>query len=353
MKVKCPGCKTPLNIPDHLVGKPAKCKCGKVFKCSAQPKQPAVNQSVKTPVANNSFRVVCPNCSKTLNVPENRRGQKFNCPCGQALQTKATLEKQANPATPSNNEDNLFGDLDLSSVATFQPARPAKQNQSQAIGGSSSEEALLQSYLENSSHQEANKLRSQETLTGGDQGCVLVSINNLSINREDGNVGGTVSVTNLTGARLNDFFIKIEFIANNMEVGEFVEDAGMIDAGSSRHWPLDCYFSRWLKSGVPFSEWHVVCSSAGEGLNVRLGDVTLNKSSCFVVTAAAGDSDAPLVNRYRVYRDRYLLPRQSGKILIFAYYQIGPWAAAIIRRSTALQRIAFQLLSKFADVLKI
>ena len=52
MQAKCPACSTLLNIPDHLAGKPVKCQCGKVFKCSP-PKRKA-SFSKETPKSQNS-----------------------------------------------------------------------------------------------------------------------------------------------------------------------------------------------------------------------------------------------------------------------------------------------------------
>jgi len=97
MQAKCPACNTLLNIPDHLAGKPVKCQCGKVFKCSAPKKRPAVTQPAKQPAAKKSFRITCPKCNKALNVEEKLLGQMVQCPCGTKLQTKAAGSSNTSP----------------------------------------------------------------------------------------------------------------------------------------------------------------------------------------------------------------------------------------------------------------
>jgi prepilin-type N-terminal cleavage/methylation domain-containing protein len=51
---------------------------------------------------------------------------------------------------------------------------------------------------------------------------------------------------------------------------------------------------------------------------------------CFVTTAAYGDSDHPVVEMLRQFRDRVLLPTDPGKAFVRFYYEVGPSLAAAI-----------------------
>ena len=52
---------------------------------------------------------------------------------------------------------------------------------------------------------------------------------------------------------------------------------------------------------------------------------------CFVTTAAYGDADHPVVELFRQFRDRILLPTNPGKALVRFYYEVGPSLAAAIK----------------------
>lgn len=101
MQAKCPACSRLLNFPDHLAGKPVKCQCGKVFKCSAPKKRPVVTQPAKRPAARKSFRITCPKCNKALNVEEKLLGQMVKCPCGTKIQTKPSASSSLSPLAQS------------------------------------------------------------------------------------------------------------------------------------------------------------------------------------------------------------------------------------------------------------
>ncbi|HET6491008.1 MAG TPA: type II secretion system protein, partial [Syntrophales bacterium] len=51
---------------------------------------------------------------------------------------------------------------------------------------------------------------------------------------------------------------------------------------------------------------------------------------CFVTTAAYGNPDHPVVEIFRQFRDRILLPTDPGKALVRFYYEVGPSLAAAI-----------------------
>ncbi|AJR04689.1 CFI-box-CTERM domain-containing protein [Siansivirga zeaxanthinifaciens] len=68
---------------------------------------------------------------------------------------------------------------------------------------------------------------------------------------------------------------------------------------------------------------------------------TKSSSQCFVVTATMNDPDHPIVNDFRLYRDRYLLNSKAGFNFVKFYYQIGPYFASLINKSETLRKISF------------
>lgn len=53
----------------------------------------------------------------------------------------------------------------------------------------------------------------------------------------------------------------------------------------------------------------------------------LNKSNCFIATAAFGDAEASPVRLLRKFRDQFLLKFEVGKVLVNNYYRYSPGAA--------------------------
>ena len=68
-------------------------------------------------------------------------------------------------------------------------------------------------------------------------------------------------------------------------------------------------------------------------LNLSTGRLLWIKAPgpCFIATAAFGEG-APELESFRAFRDQVLLPRPWGRALTRAYYRVGPWAAAALRR---------------------
>jgi hypothetical protein len=67
-----------------------------------------------------------------------------------------------------------------------------------------------------------------------------------------------------------------------------------------------------------------------------------SSSSCFIVTATMNDTNHPVVNDFRTYRDRYLLNNKAGVNFIKFYYRVGPYFARLINNSEILRKISFK-----------
>jgi hypothetical protein len=72
----------------------------------------------------------------------------------------------------------------------------------------------------------------------------------------------------------------------------------------------------------------------------------VEKSGCFIATAAMGDYNHPDVVELRNFRDNWLLKREWGKSFTKWYYQNGPIAAKVIEKSTILKKTTFYLVVK-------
>lgn len=71
-----------------------------------------------------------------------------------------------------------------------------------------------------------------------------------------------------------------------------------------------------------------------------------SSSSCFVVTATMNDPNHPIVNDYRLYRDRYLLNNKAGLNFVKFYYSVGPYFASLINNNETLRKISFNTFIK-------
>jgi hypothetical protein len=70
-----------------------------------------------------------------------------------------------------------------------------------------------------------------------------------------------------------------------------------------------------------------------------------SQSDCFVVTATFDTPDAIFViDRYRNFRDRYLLRNFVGIGLVRSYYLIGPHLANLVKTNLLLKSISKKLL---------
>ncbi|HKA86414.1 MAG TPA: fibronectin type III domain-containing protein [Haliangiales bacterium] len=73
-------------------------------------------------------------------------------------------------------------------------------------------------------------------------------------------------------------------------------------------------------------------------------------STCFVATAAYGSALHEDVARLRGFRDRYLRSHVLGELLVESYYTFGPAAAAVIRPSPDLRRLARSALAPVVNL---
>ena len=67
-------------------------------------------------------------------------------------------------------------------------------------------------------------------------------------------------------------------------------------------------------------------------------------SPCFIATAAYGSPLAHEVSVLRMLRDRYLATNAPGRLLIQAYYELGPELAAVVREHPALRTLSRALI---------
>ena len=78
----------------------------------------------------------------------------------------------------------------------------------------------------------------------------------------------------------------------------------------------------------------------------------LNSSSCFIATAVYGDSEHLDVVLFRKFRDRCLLSRPVGRLIVRLYYKFGPHLANIIKNNQKTKRIVRTALEKLAAYLE-
>ena len=81
--------------------------------------------------------------------------------------------------------------------------------------------------------------------------------------------------------------------------------------------------------------------------NLTTGHVlwVLPKGPCFLATAVYG-AGAPELDDFRAFRDRALLTRRVGRLLVAGYYRLGPGLAPIFANSPPLKAIARRALEQ-------
>lgn len=69
---------------------------------------------------------------------------------------------------------------------------------------------------------------------------------------------------------------------------------------------------------------------------------------CFVATAASGDTSHPVVVQLREFRDRLLLTWGGGRVLVRAYYSVGPQLAAMLQGHDTVRAAVMGILTPLA-----
>jgi hypothetical protein len=73
---------------------------------------------------------------------------------------------------------------------------------------------------------------------------------------------------------------------------------------------------------------------------------------CFIATAVYGSYDAPQVKILRTFRDEFLAQSKAGKLLIRAYYMIGPACSKPLIRYNRLRSGIRYILNLFIAFLR-
>lgn len=75
-------------------------------------------------------------------------------------------------------------------------------------------------------------------------------------------------------------------------------------------------------------------------------------ATCFVATAAYGDSYHPEVNFLRWYRDHVLVNSTAGRAFVRVYWYVGPLLAKLVAPFPLVRRMTRSLLSSLVTVLR-
>ncbi|WP_374238577.1 MULTISPECIES: CFI-box-CTERM domain-containing protein [unclassified Thiocapsa] len=75
-------------------------------------------------------------------------------------------------------------------------------------------------------------------------------------------------------------------------------------------------------------------------------------ATCFVVTAAYGDPEAPMVRFFRSFRDSTLIQTKHGRKFVAWYYRKGPGLARALYHRPVLRKATRACLIVIAYILK-
>jgi hypothetical protein len=64
------------------------------------------------------------------------------------------------------------------------------------------------------------------------------------------------------------------------------------------------------------------------------------RKGCFVATAVYGDEDFVEVQFLRAFRDTILSCSSAGRVFIWLYYHVGPYAALVVEKVPMFRRVA-------------
>jgi hypothetical protein len=116
--------------------------------------------------------------------------------------------------------------------------------------------------------------------------------------------------------------------------------------------PNQLVFMSWFYPVEPYVRFNVYALGSSQWVLVKVtpnqgvqGEQVASESDCFVVTATFDTPDAIfVVDRYRSFRDRYLLKNFLGIGLVRSYYLIGPHLANLVKTNLLLKSISKKLL---------
>ncbi len=78
----------------------------------------------------------------------------------------------------------------------------------------------------------------------------------------------------------------------------------------------------------------------------------LHRSGCFVATVTFGDEDIVEVIFLRAFRDRVLSRSMVGRVAIWVYYHLGPFAARAVEITPFLKPVCRRILDKIVTLIE-
>ena len=87
-------------------------------------------------------------------------------------------------------------------------------------------------------------------------------------------------------------------------------------------------------------------SMAHDNLKLLESEDDDKKSKCFIATAAYGTPYAPQVQSLRRFRDKFLLPKSSGRLFVRVYNRFSPFFASTIAKSKSAQKFTKMVILK-------
>lgn len=135
MNVRCLECETLLHVPENLLGKPVKCRCGTTLIC----KRSTSAAKTHTKPVEQHVRVCCPTCNKQLSVSASLIGKQVKCPCGLTLKINTGGPGLNTTAQLEQPTETFFQDLPIGDEAVkrmlpsaprfVQPQTPTEQEE--------------------------------------------------------------------------------------------------------------------------------------------------------------------------------------------------------------------------------
>ena len=83
----------------------------------------------------------------------------------------------------------------------------------------------------------------------------------------------------------------------------------------------------------------VGCFKMPEAIEIAWGNIVVDESGCFIVTAAYGTEMAGDVRILSKFRDKYLIKSETGERLVKIYYKASPPIARIIAKNPMFRKV--------------